>query len=218
MVVSANQGGQGPNRETWCTMPEPLYRFQRITELLAKRERHDLESMQAISYDVYDLSAKRLLPVWKELLPDHELARRLAAWGEEQPRDAELVGAFHALYEEVCFALIAEDLGEAAARRFREWSALAFFQNELDAVLALERPERLDREGLRAVLARAFARYLEPPAGVERLEIPVKLRFKGLVTQGLTPAFLGFDSKQIELPGTPVTPFSVASRRSRART
>jgi penicillin amidase len=206
-VVSANQGGQGPHRQTWCPLPEPLYRFERITELLAKRERHDLASLQAISYDVYDLSAKRLLPVWKELLPDHPLARRLAEWAVEQPRDRELMGAFHALYEEVCFALIAEDLGEKAARRFREWSALAFFQNELDSLLALEQPERLDREELRAVLARASACYLEPPAEVARLEIPVKLRFKGIVTQGRTPAFLGFDSKEVELPGTPVTAF-----------
>lgn len=206
-VVSANQGGQGPHRDAWCTMPEPLYRFERITELLARRKLHDLDSMLAISYDVYDLSARRLLRVWKEVLPEHPLIERLGVWAEEQPRDPELMGAFHGLYEEACYALIARDLGEPAARRFREWSALAFFQNELDALLALERPDELGRDELYAILQRALTRYLEPPEGAVRFEIPVKLRFKGLVTQGKTPSFLGFDSEELMLPGTPVTAF-----------
>ena len=38
-------------------------------------------------------------------------------------------------------------------------------------------------------------------------EIPVKLRFRHTVTQGRTPSFLGFDSKTVTLPGSPVTPF-----------
>lgn len=202
VLASANQGGQGPHRKLWCPLPEPLYRFERLTELLAARERHDLDSLLAISYDRYDRCAARLLRVWRPLLPAHPMAERLCNWAEEQ-RDARFAGLFHKLHEEMYFALLEEDIG-AVARCMTEWSALTFYQHHVDDVLALERPDLLDREGLRALLIRAFPRAL---AEYERYSVPVRLRFRHLVTQGRSPAWLGFDSPLYELPGTPTSLF-----------
>lgn len=207
VLVSANQGGQGPLRELWCSLPEPLYRFERITELLAERAQHDLCSLISISYDTYDPSARRLLEVWARALPDHPLARRLLEWRHEQG-DRELLGLFHALHEEALIELFAEDIGRPMGERLRDESMLVLYQVHLDAVLALEHPERLDEAGLRALLARAFERATAPGRAAS---VPVRLRFKHLVTRGRSPAFLGFDSPLVELPGSPVSVFQCRS-------
>lgn len=202
-LASANQGGQGPNVSKWCNFPEPLYRFERISELLAARPEHDLLSMLRISYDTFDTSARRLLRVWAPLLPDHELARRLPGWADEQT-DKQLLRLFLKLHQELTFRVLEEDIESARARQLHEWTALAFFQPKLDSLLALEHPELLDENRLRTLLNEAFYAAL---ATYEAHDVPVVLRFKHLVTQGKSPAWLGFDSSPVELPGTPVSPF-----------
>jgi acyl-homoserine lactone acylase PvdQ len=201
-LVSANQGGQGPHRARWCTFPEAPYRFQRITELLGKRERHEPASLLAASYDTLDGSARRLLPIWGRYLPEHPLARALLEWAPEQV-DRSLVSLFGKLYEEACFLLLEQDLGPADARRLREWSAMAFYQDQLDRVLALECPELLGEAELAALLNAAFAIAI---AEHTSHDVPVRTRFSHLVTRGKSPAFLGFDSPEVELPGSPVAP------------
>ncbi len=202
-LVSANQGGQGQYRELWCTFPEAPYRNDRITELLAGSERHDPLSLLRISYDTLDLSARRLLPVWGRFLPEHPLATALVAWAEKQA-DRSLVSVFGKLYEEVCYLLLEADLERPIVRRFREWSALAFHQHHLDQLLALEKPELLSEQELGALLRAGFE-----VAAAEHAthDVPVRVRFAHLVTRGKTPAFLGFDAAQIELPGSNCSPF-----------
>ncbi len=202
-LVSANQGGHGPHRARWCTFPEPPYRFERISELLAQRQRHDPLSLMRISYDTLDGSARRLLPVWGRLLPEHPLARALVDWAPQQ-LDRSLVSVFGKLYEELCFLLLEQDLGHADARRLREWSAMAFYQDHLDRLLSLERPELLSEPELAALLNKAFEIAV---AEHRSHDVPVRTRFSHLVTRGKSPAFLGFDSPEIELPGSPVAPF-----------
>jgi penicillin G amidase len=203
VLASANQGGQGPFKDLWCTLPEPHYRFERITELLGARRQHDLGSLLAISYDTFDASARRLLAVWQPLLPDHPLARSLALWvGEQSDRD--LLALFHKLHEEAMIELVAEDVGRDVAERLRDESLLGLYQEYFDAVLALERPALLDARALGRLLERAFARAV---IGFESHSVPVRLRFKHIVTQGRSPAALGFDSRKVELPGTPVSVF-----------
>jgi penicillin amidase len=202
-IASANQGGHGVNRAGFCSLPEPLHRFERINELLAQKPKHDLKSMLRISYDVFDAGARRLLAVWAPLLPKHPLATALTAWAAEQ-RDPSLLRLFLRLQEEVTFLLLEEDLDSPTARRFGEWSAFVFFQPQLDALLALEQPERLDEATLARLLGTAFATALED---YQAFEMPIRFRFKHLVTQGKSPAFLGFDSRELELPGGPSSPF-----------
>ncbi|MFZ5896013.1 MAG: penicillin acylase family protein [Myxococcota bacterium] len=207
-LASANQGGHGPHRDGWCTFPEPLYRFQRIETLLAARTRHDLASLLAISYDTFDSSAERLLPVWLPLLPDHPMRERLRTFISDQT-DRTTLALFHTLHLHLCLALVAEDVGPNASECFREWAGTALFQVQLDRLFALEQPHLLDQTQLKTLLARAF-----PAALAEyktQIHVPVRLRFRHLVTQGKTPAFLGFDSPEIELPGNCLAPFQCRS-------
>jgi len=203
VLVSANQGGQGPHRARWCTFPEAPYRFERISELLAARDLHEPLSLLRISYDTLDGSARRLLPIWAPLLPDHPLALALVSWAHGQA-DRSLVSLFGKLYEEACFRLLEQDLPRADARRLREWSAIAFYQDQLDRVLALECPELLTEAELAPLLRAAFEVAI---AEHKQHDVPVRTRFAHLVTRGRSPAFLGFDSPPVELPGSPVAPF-----------
>ena len=202
-LVSANQGGHGPHRKRWCTFPEAPYRFERINELLAQRQIHHPLTLLRIAYDTLDGSARRLLPIWAPLLPDHPLAHALVDWAPEQA-DRSLVSLFGKLYEEACFLLLEQDLPRADARRMREWSAMALYQDQLDRVLALECPELLTEAELGPLLSSAFEIALSEHA---THDVPVRTRFAHLVTRGRSPAFLGFDSPPIELPGSPVAPF-----------
>jgi acyl-homoserine lactone acylase PvdQ len=206
-LASANQGGQGAGPAAFCTLPEPHYRFARISELLAAKPRHSLASLVGISYDTFDRCALRLLAVWGALLPVHPRAQALFRWREEQ-RDRELLGLFHRLHSELCIAFFERDLGPADAARLRDQLALLHFQHHLDSVLALEHPELLDAVGLTALLDQAFARANSPPG---KHSLPLRVRFKHLLTQGLSPALLGFDSKPIELPGGPMSAFTCRS-------
>jgi penicillin amidase len=203
VLVSANQGGQGEYRELWCTFPEAPYRNDRITELLTAHDRHDPLSLLRISYDTLDLSARRLLPVWGCFLPEHPLADALRSWAEKQA-DRSLVSVFGKLYEEVCYRLLEADLERPVARRFREWSALAFHQHHLDQLFALEKPELLNEAELGALVRAAFDVAV---AEHQSFDVPVRVRFAHLVTRGKTPAFLGFDAPEIELPGSNCSPF-----------
>jgi acyl-homoserine lactone acylase PvdQ len=202
-LVSANQGGQGPHVARWCAFPEAPYRFERITELLAARSDHAPESLLRVSYDRFDRGAARMLRAWSRLLPDEPLAKQLSAWGETQT-DRDLLRLYGKLYEETCFLLLEQDLSRADARRFREWSALAIYQPQLDRVLALECPELLAESELTALLARAFS---VAKRDYRAHDVPVKLRFGHIVTRGRSPAFLGFDSPEVELPASPDAPF-----------
>ncbi|HYP98127.1 MAG TPA: penicillin acylase family protein [Polyangiaceae bacterium] len=203
VVVSANQGGHGPNRKRWCTFPEAPYRFERINELLAQRRIHHPSTLLRIAYDTFDGSARRLLPIWAPLLPDHPLAHALVAWADEQA-DRSLVSVFGKLYEELCYLLLEQDIPRADARRMREWSAVALYQDQLDRVLSLESPELLSAAELEPLLRAAFDVAVAEHASHD---VPVRTRFGHLVTRGRTPAFLGFDSAPVELPGSPVAPF-----------
>ena len=203
ILVSANQGGQGPHVARWCTYPEAPYRYQRIGELLRAEEHHEPLSLLRISYDTLDGGARRLLPVWAPLLPEHPLAQRLVAWAAEQG-DKTLLRFYGRLYEEACFLLLEQDLERPMARRFREWSALAIYQFQLDRVLALECPELLSEAELAALLRAAFPVAV---ATYEQHDVPVRLRFAHLLTRGKSPAFLGFDSPEVELPASPDAPF-----------
>ncbi len=71
-------------------------------------------------------------------------------------------------------------------------------------MLALECPELLSEAELAPLLRAAFAVALTEHASHD---VPVRTRFAHLVTRGRSPAFLGFDSAPVELPGSPVSPF-----------
>ena len=212
-VLSANEARGGPNGERWCSYPEPLYRHERLQELFAGDGKVTLVDLVRASYDPVDLCARRLLAAWRPHLPDEAEAeaRALCDWAAHQPAGDEReqlakMGLFQALHRAAMTALLAGPLGEPRARWLVE-QALGdvCFQRHVDDVLALERPERLDAAGLRALLAKAWpAAKAAVDAGTA--PAPVRAPFRNAITQGKIP-LLGFDSGPVTFPGGPTTLF-----------
>lgn len=214
-LASANQGGQRLDEfPGWCTRPQPPYRFERLSTLLESALENaplSLAQLSAFSYDAADPMVARLLPVWAPLLPDDPLSLELKRWdpSDARPGVQSQHGLFHRLHAEVCVALLETELG-AASRRFEDWGALLFFQNQLDRVLALESPELLGAGSLAKLLDTAIRRLAEQP---EPSALPLSLSFKSIFTPPQAPAaarwarFVGLDSKAVALPGTPTSLF-----------
>ena len=63
-VVSANEFNRGRHGEWWSTLPEPIYRWQRLRQSWPRRK-PDMNALVRASYDSVDLCAERLMAVWK---------------------------------------------------------------------------------------------------------------------------------------------------------
>ena len=99
------------------------YRAQRIAQLLAARDRHDLKSMQAIQTDQRSLAAPELVAALSATLgstqPDRPAARlalaRLQAWDGTLAAEAPEPLLLHAWLRKLRLAIFEDDLGEFAA-------------------------------------------------------------------------------------------------------
>jgi penicillin amidase len=215
-VVTSNERRDGPRGERWCTLPEPNYRYRRLTQILSELDKADLDALVRASYDEIDLCAERLMAVWARFLPPaaEPLARwaaRQAASGREEHR--RMVGLFHTLHLETTRVLLARHLGGASARHFLADMGLGVvFQSHLDDAFALERLDVLSEAELESVLAHAW------PAAIDRIArgkavAPVRAGFTNVLLRGILPSALGFDLAPFEMPGGPTAPFQ--SRRVR---
>jgi penicillin G amidase len=207
--VSANERRDGPGGERWVPLPEPRYRHERLTELVA-RGPVALGDLARFACDAVDVGARRLLAAWGPLLPDSERAARLVAWSATQSgagaeHFAELT-LFVALHHEATRALLARHLGaERASRLLDDLGGIVLFQHAVDGALALERPDALDEPTLRAILVEAWPLAL---ARADRPEhrLPVTGPAKNVLFQGKLPGFLGFDTGPVTNLGGPTTP------------
>jgi penicillin amidase len=97
----------------------PPFRAQRIEQLLAARQGHDVKSMQAIQTDLQSLAARALIAAVGELRPQTEAGRvalaRLQAWDGTMSASAPEPLLFHAWQRKLRLAVFADDLGDLAA-------------------------------------------------------------------------------------------------------
>jgi penicillin amidase len=211
-LASANERRDGPHGERWCTVPEPPYRHQRLTQLLEAEHHADLGSLVRASYDDVDLCAARLLPIWEPLLPADDAAGELCAWAKAQrpgggAEQRRRMGLFQALHRETVRGLLRRHLGAERADALVDFCQIVLMtRHHIDAVLALEKPRVIDADGLREILAEAWPAAQGIVAGGRALT-PVRTSFRNLVFDGKLPGFLGFDSAPVELPGGPTVPF-----------
>lgn len=211
-IVSANEATPGADGAQWVCLPEPPYRFERITELLNQHQAPDLNALVDISYDEVDICARKLLAVWQPLLPQGAEARSLVQWSQFQtnpstPEGRQQMALFYALHYELMAHLLRPHLGqERTDRLLHELGLGIYFQHFIDPVLALEKPEVLDEAGLRALLQTTWPLALERASSKE-WALPPRAPFKNVLTQGQLPTWTGFSSPPIDLPGSPVAPF-----------
>jgi penicillin amidase len=214
-LVSANARAVEPDAIAWAPTPEARPRIERLRELMvAKRTSFSLDDLARNLLDTCDAGARRLLAVWATRLPDHPRVHALVKWsanqsgrGDEHFASLTLWTVFH---NEVCRQLLADMLGEPAAKRLLdELSGLPLFQYHLDDALALTFPDVVDDAKLRTILARAWPIALVKVADAT-IRLPRRDRFKNFLLAGKL-SLLGFDSKPITNHGGPTTPNQVTA-------
>jgi penicillin amidase len=214
-IVSANVRPDETKGAAWVPMPEPLARYERLRQLVARASEPLLPTdLVRFVCDACDANAARLLPIWAPHLPEHPRAQSLVAWAKEQPGTGDdhfaHLTLWSCLHGEVCRRLLSAALGSTqAARLLDDLAALIAFQHHLDDALALERPAHVDATLLRKMLTEAFPRALDR-AATEQAKLPRRDRFKNVLFGGKLE-FFGFDSEPVENFGGPTTPNQVTA-------
>ena len=154
---------------------EPPYRARRISELLAERPKHSVESFKALQTDTVSVMARDLLPLLLAPEPASERAARaremLASWDGTMAAQAPEPLIFSAWIRELTRLVYADELG---ARLFDDlWGLRApFIYNVLTeqahwcesaATAGTESCEGLIAEALERALADLDARYGSAP-------------------------------------------------------
>jgi penicillin G amidase len=212
-VVSANEFNRGRHGEWWSTLPEPIYRWQRLREILGSGSRPDANALVRASYDAVDLCAKRLMAVWKPFLSQDSEARALAEWAAQQPsrsteNDRRMMGLFHALHQETVLGLLTRWLpANSVAEVVDAASGILLFQYHMDQALALERTNVVNEALLREILVAAWPAARK--RAVSQGSVPAKFPFVNEYFRGKLPRPFGFDTAVVAPPGGPTVPFQL---------
>ena len=209
IIATANNDLNNPEGPMAVNLPMGSYRFDRITELLTASDQHDTDSMAAIQNDLISLQAKRLMEIWRPLLPDSLAGRLLAGW--DFSYDAESRGAtlFETVYHEVLARVCGERLfgREVWESVVDETAILADYYHFFDAVLFEEDPFWWGENGRDSVLRGVFTELLTE---VDIYDVMAwgrrrKVEMNNIFFDGRLPGFFGFDHGPIELPGCRAT-------------
>jgi penicillin amidase len=208
-IATANNDLNSPEGPTAVNLPMGSYRLDRITELLAADDHHDVDSMAAIQNDLISTQAQRLMEIWRPLLPDTLAGRLLAGWDfgyDSSSRGATLFEAvYHKVVARVCGArLFGRDAWQTIVD---ETAVFADYYHLFDAVLFEDDPFWWGEGGRDHVLRSIFSELLTEvdiydvmPWGRRR-----RVEMNNIFFDGRLPGFLGFDHGPIELPGCRAT-------------
>ena len=209
VIATANNDLNNPEGPTAVNLPMGSYRVDRITELLAASDRHDVATMAAIQNDLVSPQAQRLMEIWRPLLPDTLAGRLLAGWDCSYDPGSRGATLFEAVYHEavarVCGArLFGRDAWQTIVD---ETAVFADYYHFFDAVLFGDDPYWWGEDGRESVLRAIFAERLTEvdiydvmPWGRRR-----RIEMNNIFFDGRLPGFLGFDHGPIELPGCRAT-------------
>ena len=209
IIATANNDLNNPDGPTAVNLPMGSYRFDRITELLAADDRHDVDSMAAIQNDLISPQAQRLMEIWRPLLPDTLAGRLLAGWDFSYDPGSRGATLFEAVYHEVVARVCGDRLfgRDAWEAIVDETAVFADYYHLFDAVLFDDNPFWWGEDGRDHVLRSIFSELLTEvdiydvmPWGRRR-----KVEMKNIFFDGRLPGFLGFDHGLIELPGCRAT-------------
>lgn len=136
-VATANQRVHGPEYPHFITSEWTApYRHARIVELLASRERHDLDSLRDIQADEWSGATARLLPLLRSVRSTHPLAEaarhEIAAFDATMSADKAAPLIFWAWARHLTTAVFADEVGQPL---FEVQLGTRTFREALEAVL-----------------------------------------------------------------------------------
>jgi penicillin amidase len=136
-------------------------RFERISQLLASTEKHDLSSMARIQHDVVSLGAQTLLPHLQKARPRHRLGAQALAWLQDYDgrmhTDTPAGLILNVWAHELTQALIAPRLGQ---ERFAALYGKRNFRPALEGILQRQDPFWCGEQGCAVASSAALDRAL----------------------------------------------------------
>jgi penicillin amidase len=208
-VATANEAQTAISGIELVTQVAPDYRYRRICERLAQLAQATLGDMQALQYDVISLQARELLEIFLPCLEEGEVKQRLAAWDCNYSPDSREAPLFLRLYRQVMLEVFGGHEGIGWRRMVYLITRCGFSTMVLtaaDSLLAQERSwwwEGRDKcELIRTAAARLDPKLEQTWAQINYFHFSD--RFFGGFSVG---RLLGFDSRNIPMPGNHATPF-----------
>ena len=215
-LVTANQDLNRLGHANPINAPMGDYRARRITQLLAERADHDIESFRAIQLDTYSIQAAEFLEILAPLLAKGPVADALRTWDCRYELDSTGATAFEIFYASLLVEMFGSVCGTRVIEHLRDASGtfIDFYQN-FDRLLVVESSpwlgERTREDVWSAALAKV-AHIVPEPWGKRN-----RLTLTNIFFAGKLPRFLGFDRGPIPIRGGRATPHQGQIYRSGGR-
>jgi penicillin G amidase len=204
-IVTANQDLNHFGIIKPIKLPMPVYRSNRIADLIREGRALTVEDMKIMHYDLYSLQAAAFMDLIRPQLPDTENGEILKNWDCRYDADSFGATLFERIYS-VCVHLVFGETGFGTAvmdHIISETPLFAFLHGFFDDLLLNESPAWFSARSRENVLKEAIRQGLEdPPVPYGRTR---HVRINNLFFGGRLPNFLGFDYGPHELIGSRAT-------------
>jgi penicillin amidase len=186
-------------------LPMAPYRIQRIIERLEQQDAIDTEYIKDMHFDLYSKQAERLMPLILPLLPDTKNGEILKEWDFVYHKNSTGAMLFESVYQNIIKIVFGKNgMGEDVIEHlFDETGIFTDFHGNFDDVLINENSSWFKEVDRTTQLKEAIDRGLNvqpKPYGETR-----KIDMMNIFLGGKLPGFLGFDMKNITLPGNRAT-------------
>lgn len=186
-------------------LPMAPYRIGRIMERLEQKDAIDREYIKDMHFDLYSKQAERLMPFILPLLPDTKNGKILKEWDFVYHKNSKGAMLFESVYQNIIKIVFGKyGMGEDVIEHlFDETGIFTDFHGNFDDVLVNENSSWFKEVDRPTQLKEAIARGLNvqpKPYGETR-----KVDMLNIFFQGKLPGFLGFDVKNMTLPGNRAT-------------
>lgn len=186
-------------------LPMAGYRAARISEMLAPRDDHRVETMKSMQYDLYSKQAELFMPLMRPLLPDSINGDLLKEWDLRYQSGSLAATLFERIYLELAKIVFGGNgFGEEVMEYLMTETILFHdFYGNFDQVLIRDESLWFGGKSRDEIYVLAIERGLKAdPASYGSTR---KIIMKNLFFGGKLPKFLGFDYGPIELTGNRAT-------------
>lgn len=204
-IATANQDLNHYAAVPVINLPMAGYRAERISEMIASRDGHTVETMKAMHYDLYSRQAEIFMPVIRPLLPDSIEGDLLKEWNLCYESASAAATIFESVYLELVKIVFGENGIGKEAMEYLITETILFhdFYGNFDRVILQKESLWFGGKSRDEIFLLAIERGLKAdpvPFGSTR-----KVLMKNLFFGGKLPKFLGFDYGPIELIGSRAT-------------
>jgi len=186
-------------------LPMGAYRAQRIIELLQRNQEIDVDYIKRIHYDLYSKQAERLIPFLLPFLPETENGKILREWDVNYAIDSKGAMLFESVYLNLIGVVFGKNgIGEEAMEHLLNHTGIFtdYYANFDDVLMDENSPwfKEVDRDTqIKEAISRGLNVQAKPYGETHRYDM------MNIFLGGKLPGFLGFDIKNVQMPGSRAT-------------